>query len=329
MARMHVMVAGAAVMLAPALAMAQLMPTVPDAPAKAPAYVPPPAPPMVTPPAPPPAAPTIAAPELIKKDAAGRIERLTLPSEEAAMAALALDPASAAKRSQITLERRAYQDQLITAAPKHALELRRVVKNIDTINDTNVLVATRIQHMTPVMLAKKSLATMMVEGGGISAAEQKAITDASNAYNNAVFQETSADLRTQKADMGTAQLTWAKQNIPRSSVEFSRAFERMLTDLATRWKDVAAANPDIAGKLKDDGMKMTSASTSEAKADLVAAALAKLSDEEATKLLSMVATPMPAQPLTSMDGAPMPAAPQSVKIEPATPPPGFKMPERK
>ncbi|MBX9735901.1 MAG: hypothetical protein K2X32_03160, partial [Phycisphaerales bacterium] len=100
------------------LCLAQLVPTVPEAPKKSPAYTPPPAQPTVTPmpaPAPAPApgaapapavpqmpapapAPAVKTPDLIKRDAAGKVIRLTVPTEEAAMSMIELDPSTIERR---------------------------------------------------------------------------------------------------------------------------------------------------------------------------------------------------------------------------------------
>lgn len=316
----------AGIMMSTAGAIAQLAPNVPDAPAKSPAYTPPPAAPAPAPaaPTPPPAtaAAPVATPDLVQRDSSGKIIRLTIPTEEAAMAKLELDPDTLEKRMQIFMERRAYQDQLIVKYPAESLNLRNVSLNANKIEDLDVFVKVRGGPMNKVLLSYKTLSTMLFEGGGITQPQQKAIFDSATAYNAACSKEVNSELKGRSIQLSG--ITHARNNIPRSCFEFNREFNRMLIDAAKLWPTKITTSADLVAKAGDTSAAVIAAKDDAARADAMAALLAKLTPEQMSTLLAEVATPLPANPLTKYE---LPGGNTGgVKLEPV-PAPKFTRPQ--
>ncbi len=296
------------------LCLAQLVPTVPEAPKKSPAYTPPPLQPSVTPmPAPAPAAtpapaapqmpapapaPAVKTPDLIKRDAAGKVIRLTVPTEEAAMSMIELDPSTIERRMLLTMERRAHQDALIVKNPKDAISLRATVRDINTTEDSSRLVRARTL-MNNLLIMSKSYSAFMAEGGGITSAEQKAIADASRAYVDAITAEVNESIKG-RGDFNLSLVSFARANVPRSCLEFNREFNRMLVDAGKQWSTVRTAAGDLSAASALEPA-ITSAKDDAALADAVVAVLSAIEPDAASAILKKVATPMPDKPLVQMD----------------------------
>ena len=298
------------------LALAQLVPTVPEAPKKSPAFTPPPAPaltPTVTPmpapagapqqlaPAPAPAqaaAPAIKAPDLIKRDAQGKVIRLQVPTEEAALSMLELDPSTIERRMLLTMERRARQDALIVEFPTDALKLRDTLRDINTITEPARLVASRTL-MNKLVIMSKSYSQFMAEGGGITSQEQRAIIDGNTAYVKAITEEVNEQVRG-KGDPTLSMIAYARANVPRSCMEFNREFNRMLVETGKQWSMLRPLAGDLSKASTIEGA-ISSAKDDDARASAVAAVFATMEPEAMSAVLKKVATPLPEKPLVQMD----------------------------
>lgn len=315
----HVLAGMIVMLVGGSTGLGQLLPTVPEATPKSPDYTPPP-PAPVTPPAP--AAPTpppVATPDLVKKDADGKVIVLTVPTEEAALAMIKLDPSQESKVMQVRMERRARMDALIAQHPGDALELRRVVMMLDEVTDLTLLVRSRTM-MNSVMVSK-SLSEMLSSAGAITPQQQKAVSEAATAYGKALNDEAMAKVKG-KGDLNLSGLTIAKANIPRSTREFMRDFNRMLVALANRWGEVSPMLGEVAKGAEAEIKAVSAAKDDAGRADAMAAVLRKLDEPTQKKLLAMVASPTPENPIVPPD-APKAPAPTKTTIE-QVPAPDFK-----
>ncbi|MBL0871143.1 MAG: hypothetical protein IBJ18_11270 [Phycisphaerales bacterium] len=286
------------------VSLAQLAPSAPAPAQKSPDYTPP-----APPPPPPPPAPEIKipAPDLVRRGEDGKIVRLTVPTEEAAMAMMSFDPTTEDKRKQITVERRARQDAAIAENPLAAIEVRRVLLTAEEINDLNTFVKTR-SMMDKVLLTRTSLSMMMQQGGGISAGEQKAIAESAKAYVDAIYKETTDSIKGRN-DPTLSGLTLARTNLPRAGIEFNRAFDRMLDEAVAKWPEL---RKDIAGSLAslaDREAGVAKAEGAKAKREAMLNVLQGLPESDIKTVLSRVATPMPANPIVPPELTQAPAAP--------------------
>lgn len=271
----------------------QVVPPAPKAPpTPPPAYTPPPPPPAPTPPPAP--EPEVKVPEIVQKDAKGKVVVYTIPADEVAIGMLqGLDESKAALREQVKVERRAKLDARLAGNVAPALTVRSAMRNIDGISMQQAI-AMRAQVQA--VNFQPSLADMMVSAGALTPRQADACKKAATNYSLALMRE-QEELQG-KSSAETQR--WIPVNAARlASLEGLTAFDRLLRQAGERWPEIKAklqpavdATPELAA-----AEALLAAASGPDKANAMEAVIAKLNAEQQSQVIKAVATPMPASPV--------------------------------
>ncbi|MCA3004676.1 MAG: hypothetical protein LW650_14935 [Planctomycetaceae bacterium] len=272
----------------PLSALAQVVPPAPPAPPPTAPFEPPPPPPPA-PPAPPPA-PEVPAPDLIKRDANGRVIPLTIPTEDAALAALGIKPEAQSKADQVRLERRALLERHLTRQLASALKLRAGLPTITDKTELGTLMGMIINARDLVL--QPTLVPMMQSAGVFGAPEGDALKKAVDGYIAALGKDTQEALKDQPIDVQGA--ATARVNLRRIVIEPMREFNTLLARAAENW---ASIKPGLDLKIEGDAALAAEKAVTEAKpegrADAMAKLLEALPGDKAPSVLEKVWTAFP------------------------------------
>lgn len=275
------------------LSMAQVVPPAPKAPpAPPPAYTPP-APPPPAAPAPPPE-PEVKVPDIVQRDAKGTVIEYPIPADEVAIGMLeGLDPAKAALRDQVKLERRAKLDARLATNVAAALSVRAAMRNPDAIQMQQIIaMRSQIQAVN----FQPSMADMMVSAGALTPRQAEACKKAANAYGLALMKQ-----QEEKQGRSSAETQrWIPVNAGRmASLEGLTAFDRLLRDAGEKWpqikptlKPAVDESPELAA-----AETMLASATGPDKASAMEAVISRLNADQQAQVIRAVATPMPTNPV--------------------------------
>lgn len=251
--------------LAP-MSLAQIVPPAPAATTPAAPYTPPPPPP---PPAANPvgqpgavtsAGPAVTPPNLVQKDAAGKVTELTIPAEFAAVEALNLPADRKAKIEAVKTQRRAMMDGTCI---QRCTDVCLIYTKLPVLEKTEFNDLVALQKPLQSLVLKPPFIDMLVQQGALTSAEGDAARTAVNNYNTAMQMM----LKEQGGnDIMKIAGQAARMNIRGISRESMIAFDDMLTKAAAK-----------TGKSKEELVAMLGAADAETQ----------------QRMLVPVATPMP------------------------------------
>ncbi len=271
-------------------AMAQVMVPAPAATPASPAFTPPPPPP---PPPPQPAPePEMAIPDLVSKDANGKLVLLSVPTEEAAVLKMGVKADQQSKFDQIRKERSALYDRHLTTHLKDMMALRDVTPKINEPADLGSTVKWLLPARAAVL--PMQLSKMLTGAGVISTREAEVVQKAVDGYVKAATDQVKTDFKDKAIEQG---VEVARFNFKRMSVEPVREFDRMLLTLSGNWPTVKAGLGELTPEATAAAAAMMAASDPKAKVDAAASLLSLLPPETATKALEAVWSPLPANRL--------------------------------
>ena len=282
-------------------ALAQFVPPVPpaqgptapyDAPARPPAPPPPP-------PAPPPE-PELPAFSLVERDEAGKLKRLTIPTEEAALLKVIddLTPAKGEKARRVLAERAAKVEQKVAGAAAKALAIYGELEGLATNNDMNSLTALG-EQMRLLMVAPGLLNTLQTQQA-LNYKQFSQLDKAVKEYTRA------ASKSVQEAEGATNIPAMLRSTARNNSTEPMRALERMLARAAEQWatlKPGLQVAPESAGKVSEGERALGAAVGERSRARAMAQVLAALAEDQQSAVLSSVATPLPSDGKPGEGGA--------------------------
>lgn len=308
-----------AVLTGAAPALAQVVPPAPPKPEPVPAWAPP-APPE-PPPAPPAPPPPLTPPDIIKRDAAGKVAMFDRPAEEVAVEALGVPDDKRALYERVRAERSVLVQRHLAGKGAAALRARpRVLEalaNPAYERSMDVLAPLKDLGVSP------PLPKMLELAGVYDARQAEAAQKAVSAYIN----EVNKDLRAEIAGLSVSEQMARTANVGlrRMAPEFLREFDALLLRAASEWSAkgaMAALNPK--DKVKFDQLIAQATGTprpgdTSVRIDAMAQALALLPDDEATGMLDRAAPPAPtdrvipdAPPAPGKPGAPQPIKPVTI-----------------
>lgn len=268
------------------VAAAQVVVPAPPAPAPTPEYQPPARP--MTPPPPPPPAPEVPVPDLVQRDASGRVVEILTPTEEAALAAMKLDDAKKSQRQAVATERRALMQRVVARNSKHALQMRGLLPRLDTINNLGELVgygdATRALQIQPGLIQN------MTTTGAITQREAEAANKAVTNYTQALGKQINDDSGGDRSKSGP---TIARVNIRRLTLEAMREFDFLLLECANRWQEIKGRATVEAPADKESAL--AAAKTDAAKVAAMADLLAAMPEPAQYAVLDLACMPLPAK----------------------------------
>lgn len=293
----------------------------------APAFTPPP-PAAPTPPpaaAQPPSEPELKVPDLVKRDTAGKIIPLALPSEEAAVEALGIKPDQKAKYDLLRQERRAMYDRHLTKNFDNLMKVKASLPTVDGPADLgstiNWLVPARATVIQP------PLSKMLQTAGIISTKEMEVVTKAVDQYVKAATD----DLKKSFGDKAPMEMgvEAARFNFKRMAIEPLRESERLFNQLAAKWPEAKAKLGLSGDSLAAGEAALAKATDPKAKAEAVSNILKALTPEQAQQALELAWLPLPENRLIPEGGSVTPtlspggaAKPRVAPAQPASANPG-------
>lgn len=279
------------------VAIGQVVPPVPPAPAPTPAYEPPAPPP---PPPVPVAAKVVETPNIVERDAQGRLVVLTQTSDEAALSKMTLEAEKSGLRAQVIEERRARVHAMLSKQATTALSVRKAMPTIDGMELQGVM---ELAPQVRLLNVQPSLGTMMMQAGAISQPELDAVNRAGQAYNQALAKEADPDNK----GGGGAMQAIARTQMRRAVFEAMREYDVLLLKLAGQWAGVKGTLGEFsdAAALAAAEAKVASATSDGAKIEAMLGVLSTLNAEQQGKALSAVATPTPANPVVPASAPPV------------------------
>lgn len=296
--------------------LAQIGVPAPAATPTAPVFTPPPPPPPAAPVPQPPPTPEVPIPDLVTKDASGKLVVLTIPTHEAALQKMTLRPDQQEKYRQVRQERSALYDRHLTRNLKSMLQVRSLLPNVNDKAD----VGTLMKWMPPArdVVLPMNLSKMLTGAGVIEAREAEAITKAEDNYVKAATEQVKADFQA-SMDQG---VEMGRFNFKRMSNEPLREFDRLLGTFRARWSEIKPKLGALSPEAAAAEAKMLAGGDPRAAGDAACELLAALGDKAAAAL-EVIWTPLPENRLVP-DSAlqPQTAAPARppVRAQPATPP---------
>ena len=271
-------------------AVAQVMVPAPGATPASPAFTPPPPPP---PPQPQPAPePEMAVPDLVSKDAGGKLVMLGLPTEEAAVLKMGIKADQQSKFDQIRKERSALYDRHLTTHLKDIMALRDVTPMINEPADLGSTIKWLIPARAAVL--PMQLSKMLTGAGVISTREAEVVQKAVDGYVKAATDQVKTDFKDKTMEQG---VEVARFNFKRMSVEPVREFDRMALTLANNWTTVKTGLGELTPEATAAAAAMTGTGDSKAKVEGAVTLLKALPPETAAKALEAVWAPLPANRL--------------------------------
>ena len=271
-------------------ATAQVMVPAPAATPASPAFTPPPPPPP--PPPQPPAEPEMLIPDLVSKDASGKLVILGVPTEEAAILKMGIKADQQSKFDQIRKERSALYDRHLTTYLKDMLAVRGVIPLINEPADLGSTIKWLIPARAAVL--PMQLSKMLTGAGVISTREAETVQKAVDGYVKAATEQVKIDFKDKTLEQG---VEVARFNFKRMSVEPVREFDRMALTLASNWSTVKAGLGELTPEATAAAAAMTAAGDPKAKVEGAATLLKALPPETASKALEAVWAPLPANRL--------------------------------
>ncbi len=307
----------AAVLLAVAggqSSLAQIGVPAPAATPTAPVFTPPPPPP---PPAPqPPPAPEVPVPDLVTKDAKGKLVALGIPTHEAALQKMTLRPDQQEKYQQVRKERAALYDRHLTRNLKSMLQVRSLLPNVNDKADLGTL----MKWMPPArdVVMPMNLSKMLTGAGVIDTREAEAISKAEDNYVKAATEQVKADFQS-SMDQG---VEMGRFNFKRMSNEPIREFDRMLFTFRSQWSAIKSKLGELSPEAAAAEAKILAGGDPRLVGDATCELLTALGDKAASAL-EMIWTPLPTNRLVP-DAAlqPQTAAPARppIKAQPVSAP---------
>ena len=267
MTRSTIAAAGLSLLALAPMSFAQIVPPAPAATTPAAPYTPPPPPPPPPAGAPggqpgtvAPVSPGITPPNLVQKDAAGKVTELTIPVEFAAVEALNLPADRKAKIDGVKTQRRAMMDGTCI---QRCTDVCLIYTKLPVLDKTEFNDLVALQKPLQSLVLKPPFIDMLVQQGALTSAEGDACRAAVNNYNTAMQMM----LKEQGGnDIMKIAGQAARMNIRGISRESMIAFDDMLTKAAAK-----------TGKSKEELVAM----------------LGSADAETQQRMLVPVATPMP------------------------------------
>ncbi len=311
-----VVMGGMCAMSAPVLA--QVVPPAPPKPEPTPSWEPPK--PPEPPPAPPAPPPPLTPPDIIQRDANGRVIVLERPAEEVAVEALGVPDDKRALFERVRAERSVLWQRHL--AGKGGLAVRTRPRVLEAVGNPgyersmDVLAPMKELTITPPL--PKMLELAGVYDARQSEAAQKGVTLYVNELNK--------DLKAQIQDVSVSEqmARTANLSLRRTAPELLRELDALLLRAASEWSsNGAGANLNPKDKVQFDQLiaKATTPGDSKVRIDAMAAALALLPDAEAAGMLERAAPPAPTDRLIP-DAPPTPPRPSNQPMKPVTISPG-------
>lgn len=276
------------------LAAAQVIPPAPPKPEPTPAWEPPkPPPPPPEAPKPPPL-PPIEAPDIAQRDANGVLRTYSEPLDEVVVRLIGAPEGKNDLMQAVIAERRVLYQRHLAAKGATALRVRAGMKQI--LADPNYgrsmdfLAPAREIALTP------PLARMLEAAGVWDARYVDACDRALKAYSSEVGKDLRSALEHESISVQMQRTT--NSNLRRSAIEPMRELNALLLASAEQWDRIAGGavlHPSDAAAFEQAVKDARGASTPEARADAMAAALALLPPDECTGMLERAAPSPPAQ----------------------------------
>jgi hypothetical protein len=221
------LVTAVAVLMTAGAVNAQLLPPVPPKSPPTEPYTPPPvAPPSTNPPARPEPEAETPLPSLVTKGPDGKIVRLNVLPEEAAVRAVTFDDATRARIDAGIAEYRADMDRRVTENPALVVQLIHERETIDTVSSVEEL--QKIIRGIGV-LAPGSLLERLQHAGALNPRQRHRVDQVAQEYTHAVTAEVNADAG--PADLTKMMVLGGRRAFIEMSAEAVRSLERQLAKI--------------------------------------------------------------------------------------------------